>query len=78
MPRVAQLIWLRTLDGALHIRSVAEAVFGKAITSRNDEARAREQHGQPVEAERDATVRRSAVGQGVDEEAEAGRASLPR
>ena len=43
------------------------------MTSRSD-VRAAEQHGQAIEAERDAAVRRRAVGERVEQEAELARA----
>ena len=46
------------------------AAFGKAITSRI-EARAGEQRDDPVDAERHAAVRRRAVGERLEQEAEA-------
>ena len=59
-----------TGDGAPAIRSTAAAVFGNAMTSRIDVSPARIAHD-PVEAEGDAAVRRRAVLERLEEEAEA-------
>ena len=58
-----------TGDGAPAIRSCAWAVFGKAMTSRI-ECSPHRMATDPVEAERDAAVRRGAVLERVDEEPE--------
>ena len=55
--------------GAVDMRSTAWAVFGNAMTSRMDGSPARSSD-QAVQAERDAAVRRRAVLERVEEEAE--------
>ena len=52
------------------MRSVALAVFGKAMTSRREDSPGQD-HDDAVEAEGDAAVRRGAVLEGLEEEAEA-------
>ena len=56
-------------SGASVIRSVPFCVLGKGMTSRRSRA-PREQHREPVHAERDAAVRRRAELERVEQEAE--------
>ena len=66
-----------TSAGASHIRSVPLAVLGNG-NHVADGSLARQDHHQPVEAERDAAVRRSAVLERFEQEAEACAGPLRR